>query len=221
MQMYSKYFQKSKVFFYPLLGIPKGKKYVPVGTYLAWKDEIAINDKKFMLLYKQKSGKLFNKFEDKYLLGNPLFDDYQKLGEDIHLYIFDFTMYTQDWDMLINGKYSKFDDTMKQTITKFFGEVGKITEYVESYIYPEYYHKDIAEQLAVPMKLIEKVWELTDKPDIDKETLKLKIPKDGIFNNNDVPLQPNLKKESNGNKESNGSSDKQEHDGNNIKLGSK
>jgi hypothetical protein len=221
MQMYSKYFQKSKVFFYPLLGIPKGKKYVPVGTYLAWKDEIAINDKKFMLLYKQKSGKLFNKFEDKYLLGNPLFDDYQKLGEDIHLYIFDFTMYTQDWDMLINGKYSKFDDTMKQTITKFFGEVGKITEYVESYIYPEYYHKDIAEQLAVPMNLIEKVWELTDKPDIDKETLKLKIPKDGIFNNNDVPLQPNLKKESNGNKESNGSSDKQEHDGNNIKLGSK
>ena len=221
MQMYSKYFQKSKVFFYPLLGIPKGKKYVPVGTYLAWEDEIAINDKKFMLLYKQKSGKLFNKFEDKYLLGNPLFDDYQKLGEDIHLYIFDFTMYTQDWDMLINGKYSKFDDTMKQTITKFFGEVGKITEYVESYIYPEYYHKDIAEQLAVPMKLIEKVWELTDKPDIDKETLKLKIPKDGIFNNNDVPLQPNLKKESNGNKESNGSSDKQEHDGNNIKLGSK
>ena len=28
--MYKEYFQKSKVFFYPLLGIPKGQKFVPV-----------------------------------------------------------------------------------------------------------------------------------------------------------------------------------------------
>ena len=76
MQMYRDYFQKSKVFFYPLLGIPKGTKYVPVGTYLSWEDEIDLNDKKFMCIYKQREGKMFRKFEDKYLLGNILFDDY-------------------------------------------------------------------------------------------------------------------------------------------------
>jgi len=221
MRMYSKYFQKSKVFFYPLLGIPKGKKYVPIGTYLAWEDEITISEKKFMLIYKQKEGKMFSKFEDKYLLGNILFDDYQKLDDTTHLYIFDFSTFSHDWKALIKGKYSKFNDKTKQTITKFFGEVGKITEYVESYIYPEYYHKDIADQLDVPMKLIEKVWELTDRPDIDKETLKLKLPKASIFNHNDVCLHTNLKKESNGNKENNSSRNKHEHDGNNIKLGSK
>tara|TARA_R110000744_G_scaffold146975_1_gene259908 strand:+ start:73 stop:738 length:666 start_codon:yes stop_codon:yes gene_type:complete len=221
MKMYSKYFQKSKVFFYPLLGIPKGKKYIPIGTYLVWEDEIALSEKKFMLVYKQKEGKLFGKFEEKYLLGNEYFDDYQKLNEDTHLYIFDFSKYKHDWNALVKGKYSKFDQKTKDIITKFFGEVGKITEYVESYIYPEYYHKDVADQLAVPINVIEKVWELTDRPDIDKETLKLKLPKNDIFVNNDVYLHTNLKKESNVNKENNSSRNKQEHDGNNIKLGSK
>jgi hypothetical protein len=220
MKMYSKYFQKSKVFFYPLLGIPKGKKYIPVGTYMVWEDEITLNEKKFMLVYKQKEGKLFGKFEEKYLLGNEYFDDYQKLGEKIHLYIFDFSKHEYDWDALIKGKYSTFNEKTKDTITKFFGDVGNISQYVESYMYPEYYHKDVADQLAVPINVIEKVWELTDKPDIDKETLKLKLPKDGVFVNNDVSLQPNLNKESNGNSKKS-SSDRQEHDGNNIKLGSK
>ena len=76
--MYKEYFQKSKVFLYPLLGIPKGQKFVPVGTYLAWEDEIDFSDMKFMCLYKQRESKAFYKFEDKYLLCNILFDDYQK-----------------------------------------------------------------------------------------------------------------------------------------------
>ena len=42
--LYSKYFQKSKVFIYPLLGIKKGKKIVPKETYFIWNDEISIED---------------------------------------------------------------------------------------------------------------------------------------------------------------------------------
>ena len=107
MQMYRDYFQKSKVFFYPLLGIPKGTKYVPIGTYLSWEDEIDLNDKKFMCIYKQREGKMFRKFEDKHLLGNKLFDDYQQLDKTTHLYIFDFSKYPHDWEALLKGKYSK------------------------------------------------------------------------------------------------------------------
>jgi len=221
MQMYRDYFQKSKVFFYPLLGIPKGTKYVPIGTYLAWEDEIDLNDKKFMCIYKQRGGKMFSKFEDKHLLGNALFDDYQQLDKNIHLYIFDFSKYPHDWEALLKGKYSKFTKKTKNTITKFFGEVGKITEYVESYIYPEYYHEDCANDLDVNIETIQKVWELTDKPDLIKEVLKIKVPESNLFKNNDVCLQSNLKNKSNGNKKTNNSSIEQEHDANNIKLGSK
>ena len=221
MQMYRDYFQKSKVFFYPLLGIPKGTKYVPIGTYLAWEDEIDLNDKKFMCVYKQRGGKMFNKFEDKYLLGNSLFDDYQQLDKNVHLYIFDFSKYPHDWEALLKGKYSKFTKRTKDTITKFFGEVGKITQYVESYIYPEYYHEDCANDLNVNLELIQDVWELTDKPNLNKEILKIKVPESKIFKNNSVCLQSNLKNKSNGNKKTNSSSIKQEHDANNIKLGSK
>ena len=56
--MYKKYFQKSKVFLYPLLNIPKGQKFVPINTYLAWEDEINVNDMKFLCLYKQKENKI-------------------------------------------------------------------------------------------------------------------------------------------------------------------
>jgi len=221
MQMYRDYFQKSKVFFYPLLGIPKGTKYVPVGTYLAWEDEIDLNERKFMILYKQKEGKMFRKFEDKYLLGNKLFDDYQQLDKNIHLYIFDFSKFPHDWEALLKGKYSNFTKRTKETITKFFGEVGKITEYVESYIYPEYYHEDCADDLDVSLELLQNVWELTDRPDLDKEVLKIKVPESDLFKNNDVCLQSNLKDKSNGNKKPTTSSIKQEHDVNDIKLGSK
>ena len=218
--MYKEYFQKSKVFLYPLLGIPKGQKFVPVGTYLAWEDEIDFSDMKFMCLYKQRESKAFYKFEDKYLLGNILFDDYQKLSKTMHLYIFDFTKFPNDWRAIMNGRYSKFTDRSKKIITDFFEGSGKVTEYIESYIYPDYYHEDVAEDLAVTLELLQKVYELCDKPNLEKETLKLKAPEARLFRNNNISLQSNLKEKTNG-KKSNTSSNRENNDGNNIKLGSK
>ena len=81
----------------------------------------------------------------------------------------------------LKANIQKFTDKTKKVITAFFGEVGKITEYVESYIYPEYYHEDCAKDLNVNIEIIENVWELTDKPDLIKETLKIKVPEAGIF----------------------------------------
>ena len=34
--VYKKYFQKSKVFLYPLLGIKRGVSVIPVETYFGW-----------------------------------------------------------------------------------------------------------------------------------------------------------------------------------------
>ncbi len=44
MKLYKEYFQKSKVFFYPLLNIPKGVHYVPVETYLGWEGEYSFKE---------------------------------------------------------------------------------------------------------------------------------------------------------------------------------
>ena len=218
--MYKKYFQKSKVFLYPLLNIPKGQKFVPINTYLAWEDEINVNDMKFLCLYKQKENKIFLKFEEKYLLNNKLFDDYQKLDENMHLYIFDYSKYPNDWKALIKGKYSKFTNIFKKIITEFFDSSGNASNYIESYIYPSYYHDDIAEDLNVNIELLKTVWELCDKPNLEKETLKLKIVESTLLQKNNVSLSDNLKKEKNDN-DNKISSNREKYDDNNIKLGSK
>ena len=51
MGVYTDYFQKSKVFLYPLLKIRKGVTHVPVQTYIAWDNVFALDDNKFMCEY--------------------------------------------------------------------------------------------------------------------------------------------------------------------------
>ena len=64
MGVYLEYFQKSKVFLYPLLQIKKGITHVPIQTYVAWDNVYSVNDHKFFCEYKTKKTKVFNKFAD-------------------------------------------------------------------------------------------------------------------------------------------------------------
>ena len=52
MGVYLEYFQKSKVFLYPLLKIKKGITRVPIQTYIAWDNVYSTNDLKFLCQYK-------------------------------------------------------------------------------------------------------------------------------------------------------------------------
>ena len=49
-KVYAEYFQKSKVFLYPLLEIKKGVRYVPIETYIAWEGVCELKDEKFIKL---------------------------------------------------------------------------------------------------------------------------------------------------------------------------
>ena len=49
--VYKKYFQKSKVFLYPLLDIPRGSKALPTETYMSWEDKYTSEDAKFICVY--------------------------------------------------------------------------------------------------------------------------------------------------------------------------
>ena len=188
MKIYKDYFQKSKIFLYPLLEIQKGVKYVPINTYMAWEGQYSFEDSKLMCLYQQKFTKAFAKFEEFQLLNHKYLDDYRELDKDLHLYVFDLINYKKDIQNIIKGSYSKMRKKTKTQILDFFGDIAPISEYIESYIYPEYYHEDYANELNVNLEDIERVWELCSKPDLEKENLKIKIKELNIIKEKSISL---------------------------------
>ena len=172
-KIYREYFQKSKVFLYPLLGIKKGVRFVPTQTYLSWNDKYNIDYDKLLCLYvTDKNNKdKFTLFSDEKLKILPVFEEKHDIDEFNFLYVFDLTLPLKKRDIkkFKEGKYSKFTKKTKETIIKFFGERGKIAEYIESYLYPEYYYEDYSELLNINQKDLQDVGELCNKPDLQKE----------------------------------------------------
>ena len=182
--IFKDYFQKSKVFLYPLLKIPKGSKYVPKETYIYCDSEEYLNDKyKLFCLYKSDGLPSYENFENIRLLKNELFIDYKYLGDNYNLYVFDLSIYYKTWLAVSKGLYSKINGNEKKKIEKFFGNKGLIAQTIESYLYPNYYYIDYAEALDVSQELIEKIGELCDPPNKEKETFKINSFKQDIKNN--------------------------------------
>ena len=187
--VYTQYFQKSKVFLYPLLKLQKGIDFVPEQTYISWDKFYKPKDMKFMCLYNAKMDSKYIEFESKYIKNHPLLEAYFNLGNDQHIYVYDFSKYKHDFNSFIDGKYSKFSINTKEIITKFFGTVGNISQYVESFLSPSSFHEIYAEALGVELSLIETVHELCSVPNIEKETLFKNIPDEiELFKNNFISL---------------------------------
>lgn len=172
--VYTDYFQKSKVFLYPLLRFRAGLSFVPVQTYVCWEHLITIDESKFLCEYNVGTSEKFELFSNSYLKKHPLFYEYVQLDEDRHLFIFDFTRYKLDFKRFVDGKYSKFSLDAKITILDFFGNKGNISEYVSLFLSPNSAHKLYAEALDVSIKQIEEVFEVCSIPDLEKETLYFK-----------------------------------------------
>lgn len=188
-RVYTQYFQKSKVFLYPLLKLKKGIDYVPEQTYIAWDGLYSPASMKFLCLYNAKMDTKYMAFEAKYLKNHPLLEAYFSLGNDQHLYVFDYSSYKYDYQTFIKGKYSKFSVKVKKVIKEFFGNVGNISEYVLSFLNPEEYHEIYAEALDVELELITNVYELCSTPDLEKETIYEKVPQEvELFKNNSISL---------------------------------
>ena len=171
MGIYTEYFQKSKVFLYPLLHIKKGMLHVPIQTYVAWDNVYGLDDHKFLCEYKTKRTAVFNKFEKEYLLKHTLFEDAVELDELRHLYIFDFANLKSDHKKFVEGKYSQLTLETKINIIDFFGSKGKISEYIQGFLSPEEVHEEYALFLDVDKEFIESIYEVCTPPDLEKETL--------------------------------------------------
>ena len=173
-KIYKEYFQKSKVFLYPILGIKKGVRFVPIQTYVSWNDIYPMDGDKLLCLYtiENKWDKQFKTFSELFLETNILFEEKHCIDENNHLYIFNLKPFKRDLNKFKRGSYSKFTKKTKEIIMNFFGEKGKIAEFIESYLYPQFYFEDYAEILNVKEEDLKEVGELCSLPDLEKEDFK-------------------------------------------------
>ena len=183
--IYKRYFQKSKVFLYPLLGIKRGVSVVPVETYICWQGYYTSEDMKLICVYDIRKDDEYKFFEKNTLLSHNRLSDYVKIGSQAVL-TFDFSDLGDDWSQFINGKYSKLSIKLKQKILDFFDKYSGNYAYMHSYLIPEKYFNNYAELLGVDTEMLIQVGELCSKPDLDKETLVLEVANLGSIEENNL-----------------------------------
>lgn len=173
--LYKDYFQKSYTFLYPLLGFKKkSTPFKPVQTYVSWQDEISTKDHKLICVYEIQDSESWHDFETKVLLCHPMLDYVQKVDDNNIAYVFDLHSFGTSFDDFLEGKYSKFGSHAKKLISDYYGIHTPEWIYVESFLFPKKYFKSYAEILLVPVEALQKVGELCDKYNPERETLKTK-----------------------------------------------
>ena len=170
-EIYKKYFQKSATFLYPMLGIKKSKSPKPRQTYVSWGDDFHYTDRKLIVLYDRDTTEVWKKFEANILMTHPMLMDSIIVNDDQIIYIFDFDLpeHREDFDNFIIGKYSKFSNDAKKKITDYFGIQSPEWIFIESYIHPKKYFQAYSDILGVDLETLQKIGELCDKFNSDKE----------------------------------------------------
>lgn len=173
-KLYGKYFQKSRSFLYPALGIKKGSYITPSGTYISLQGRIEPEDIKLICTFRDDQSEEFKSFENQMLLTNPLFLEKIRI-KDFNLYVFDLEIYQTDYFNFLLGKYSKLSNHLKKAIKNYYGENSAEYKFIKTYLYPEKYHDVYAKLLDVDINLLKKVNELCNPCDIKKELLKIPV----------------------------------------------
>lgn len=174
--VYRKYFQKSQVFIYPLLGIQRGAAFIPEKSYIAWQqNETGSEDKKLICVYKNENSEVFDSFCKSVLLKHSRLFGYVKVNSTTTVFTFDFSDLADDWAYFLDGKYSKMNKSLKSKILNFFDPSSGNHAYVNSYLFPEKHFAEYARLLDTDEELLKTVGELCSKPDLEKEMLILDI----------------------------------------------
>ena len=172
---YSKYFQKSKSFLAPVLGLRKHNPYPCIQSYMKWQDKYELEDYKLTLTYENESDKAWSNYLLKTLMTNRMFDEYHYDEEsDLIAISFDLHSIREDYDYVIQGKYSELSKSTKTKIREFYGYNSPEWAYMESFLFPDRYIPTYSKILDVDEEHIRFTGQLCDLPDLNKETLKLK-----------------------------------------------
>lgn len=172
--LYTKYFQKSRAFLFPALGIKRTSNYTPSGTYLSVEGLVSPEDIKLVCSFPDDESEGFKAFEQAMLLSNPLFLEVIPI-QGYKLYVFDFQIYKADWFNFIMGKYSKLSAVLKRAIKNYYGDKSSEYKYIETFLYPEKYFTLYAKLLDVEVKTLQETGELCDPCDMEKENLKIPV----------------------------------------------
>ena len=172
--LYADYFQKSKTFIYPILGISRRSSIQVAGTYISWLDIYNDSDRKLICVYEDVNTEAFKAFEAKVLLSSPLYHSHQKTVDSKGIYIFDMNVIKKDWAHFLSGSYSKMSKTVKEAVLKYYAKSSEY-EYVRSYLYPEEFFHIYATLLNVEEQILMEVGQLCDKYNRDLENLKISV----------------------------------------------
>ncbi len=177
-----KYYQKSLLFLYPLIGISKLVSIHPTNTYLYWNGHDGIENYELFVHYKYPRDEIFKNFEKEHILKNTKLIGCHEVDDGM-IYIFDLIYWSTDIASFLYGRYSEFTYKAKETILKFNGASVVSNKKVEGYtihiaLCPQYYFKDYAEELGYINKktrqtdstFLEECGELWSIYDKEKET---------------------------------------------------
>jgi hypothetical protein len=171
--LYKNYFQKSKTFLFPILGIRKGPKTTPLQTYISWEDRITADQQKLLCMY-DTTDPGHAQIEQKVLFTNPLFEGViHSITETQSVYIFNISVFAEDYNHFLKGNYSKFSIPLKEYIINYFGRMSPEYQFIETFLFPENFYELYASLLDVSPELLAKVGELTDIFDPLKENLQM------------------------------------------------
>lgn len=172
--LYTKYFQKSRAFLFPALGIKRTSKFAPSGTYLSVEGLVSPEDVKLVCSFLDNDSEDYKTFERHSLLSHPLFLEVISI-KGYKLYLFDFQVYKDDWLIFLEGKYSKLSLTLKRAIKNYYGERSSEYKYIETYLYPNKYFSIYSKLLDVEFKTLQDIGELCDPCNLDRENLKIPL----------------------------------------------
>ena len=119
--MYRKYFQKSYTFLYPLLGFKRTKDPRPLQVYLHWPEEFPDEERKLVCIYQKEDTDQWTNFEKNKLMTHSMLDYVVPLCDGRIAYIFDMNPVTNDYNLFLQGKYSKFSNNAKMHMSDYYG----------------------------------------------------------------------------------------------------
>lgn len=174
-KLYSRYFQKSRSFLAPVLGLKKTAKYPFKQCYLQIDGLYTVEDQRIILTFDNPHhDPAWDKYQLDSLVQSPMFDQIHNIGEGQVAMSFDLHCIRDDYHKVLQGNYSKLSTLLKNKIREFYGYDSAEWIYMESFLFPEKYIKLYSEILGVDEEHIRFTGELCDLPDLEKETLKPK-----------------------------------------------
>lgn len=175
--VYRDYFQKSFTFLYPLLKFKRKKHPRPKQTYMFWPGH-PVDSKMLYCHYEKEDTEKWKTFEQYNLIAHERLVECIVLDDSNIVYVFDMNDFSEDYERVIEGKYSKISREAKKRISDYYGVHTPEWVYIESFLFPSKYFGLYAEILQIEEEKLKEVGELCQKYDPVKETFDVEI-----FNN--------------------------------------